>query len=325
MKLFLALLLSAWGGTVGAAVVAPFAQSTHTGGNPRHRFAVDLQTARTSPLAVASGAYSVLIGGSNNVASGDYSLAGAGYNNVASGFNSTAIGGSGNVSIGTWSVALGFDNFANGDYSFCAGSTDNRAEGLQCMVLGGATSFASNAVATCLGAESAKAYNDYCMVLGGQANVASNVNAFAIGGKNVLSLGAHGIGIGNDITNLTAYSVMIGHRINAMTVASNGAVAVKELTIGPNGAGLTNMLSATAVLDFPSTLTHSSANLTIAVAGAADGDTVELAVPTASILVNSCYTGWASNAVVYVSFNNYSAISKDPASGTFRAVVRKWR
>lgn len=84
------------------------------------------------------------------------------------------------------------------------------------------------------------------------------------------------------------------------------------------------VLPASATLDFPSTLGGASADLTITVTGAVAGDQVILGVPNASVVANSCFTAWvsASNTVT-VRFNNYAAISGDPASGTFNAKVVK--
>lgn len=86
----------------------------------------------------------------------------------------------------------------------------------------------------------------------------------------------------------------------------------------------TQILSSTATLNFPSTLTLTSSDLTITVTGAADGDPVSVGVPNGSILANSNFTAWVSSAnTVTIRFSNFSAISLDPASGSFRATVTK--
>jgi hypothetical protein len=88
---------------------------------------------------------------------------------------------------------------------------------------------------------------------------------------------------------------------------------------------LAKTLTATAALDFPSTATNLSANLTIAVAGAADGDVVVLGVPSAAVSANSCYTAYVSGAnTVTVVFNNYGAATLNPASATFRVSIIKY-
>jgi hypothetical protein len=83
-------------------------------------------------------------------------------------------------------------------------------------------------------------------------------------------------------------------------------------------------LTGSSTLDFPSTLTLLSADLTITVTGAADGDVVSLGVPNAAVNANTSYSAWvsASNTVT-VRFNNYSSGTVNPASGSFKVFVTK--
>jgi hypothetical protein len=84
--------------------------------------------------------------------------------------------------------------------------------------------------------------------------------------------------------------------------------------------GLTN----SATLNFPSTTTLLSADLTITVTGAADGDVVSLGVPNAAVNANTSYSAWVSAAnTVTVRFNNYSNGTVDPASALFKVFVTK--
>jgi hypothetical protein len=83
-------------------------------------------------------------------------------------------------------------------------------------------------------------------------------------------------------------------------------------------------LTGSATLDFPSTTTLLSADLTIAVTGAADGDVVSLGVPNAAVNANTSYSAWVSAAnTVTVRFNNYSSGTVNPASGSFKVFVTK--
>ncbi len=85
-----------------------------------------------------------------------------------------------------------------------------------------------------------------------------------------------------------------------------------------------NGLKGSATLDFGSTAAQSSADLTITVTGAADGDIVIVGPVNASTNANSCFTAWVSAAnTVTVRFNNYSSAAIDPASGTFKVYVIK--
>jgi hypothetical protein len=103
--------------------------------------------------------------------------------------------------------------------------------------------------------------------------------------------------------------------------SADANVGLGTLTIG-GGTAIAKVMSATATLDFGSTLTSVSTDLTITVTGAADGDPVQIGVPAGSVNADSCFTAWVSSAnTVTVRFSNYSAGSINPASGTFRAVV----
>lgn len=103
--------------------------------------------------------------------------------------------------------------------------------------------------------------------------------------------------------------------------SADANVGLGTLTIG-GGTAIAKVMSASATLDFGNTLTSVSTDLTITVTGAADGDPVQIGVPAGSVNADSCFTAWVSGAnTVTVRFNNYSAGSINPASGTFRAVV----
>lgn len=99
-----------------------------------------------------------------------------------------------------------------------------------------------------------------------------------------------------------------------------------NLYFTPSSTRLTADLSLTgsATLDFGNTAAQNSADLTITVTGAADGDVVSLGVPNTAVNANSCFTAWVSAAnTVTVRFNNYSSGAIDPASATFKIRVNK--
>ena len=97
------------------------------------------------------------------------------------------------------------------------------------------------------------------------------------------------------------------------------------VTTGTTRYTLAKTLTATAVLDFPSTAAQSDADLTITVAGAAEGDAVTLGVPNGVTSAGASYTAWVSAAnTVTIRFSVYGTISRDPVSGTFRVSVLKY-
>ena len=95
------------------ALLAQLPDSTTTGGNKRGANAVDLHTSsRTNSAQVASGQYSVIIGGDRNLASGLTSTVIGGAVNQATGQNSCVAGGSLNIAAGLGSFVCGMGNLA---------------------------------------------------------------------------------------------------------------------------------------------------------------------------------------------------------------------
>jgi hypothetical protein len=109
----------------------------------------------------------------------------------------------------------------------------------------------------------------------------------------------------------------------------SAGVAVNGTTYMAGANGVVNIgdlwLSGSATLDFPNTGHGNSADLTITVTGAAEGDVVALGIPNASIVANASYIAWVSATdTITVRFNNYaSSGSSNPASGTFKIKVLK--
>ncbi len=102
--------------------------------------------------------------------------------------------------------------------------------------------------------------------------------------------------------------------VNRMSIGTGVAIG--------GGTAVKLIKSATATLDFGSTSAQSSAELSITVTGAADGDDVIVSPPNGSTNANTCFTARVSAAdTVQVKFNNYSSGAVDPASGTFRVTV----
>jgi hypothetical protein len=195
------------------------------GGNQRGLHAVDLQSSRSAATQVASGPYSVIVGGLNNTASGDVSFVGGGYLNIASGGGSFVVGGLNNTASGDRSVVGGGEsNTASGDVSFVGGGGLNTASGYVSVVGGGAFNTASGTLSVVGGGTSNTASGwrsfvgggykntaggSYNFVGGGESNTASGDYSAIPGGYN-LKLGDHSFGYSGqtlDIqTNLSASS-----------------------------------------------------------------------------------------------------------------------
>lgn len=81
---------------------------------------------------------------------------------------------------------------------------------------------------------------------------------------------------------------------------------------------------AMAVLDFPSTNSQTTADLTVSVEGARDNDVVEVGVPASIMALGGEYKGFVSAPnVVTIRFNNFTGSTIDPPSATFGVIVLK--
>ena len=126
---------------------------------------------------------------------------------------------------------------------------------------------------------------------------------------------------GKECTSLAAGNVLIGV---AVADAAN-PTATGHVLIGnhPETELPTQVLTGTATLDFGSIAAAASEDKTIAVAGAAVGDTVALglpAAPTAGIVFNVFVS---ATSTVTVRATNITAGAVDPASAGYTVMVLK--
>ena len=85
-----------------------------------------------------------------------------------------------------------------------------------------------------------------------------------------------------------------------------------------------NILSASATLNFGSIGAHGSETLTISCTGAVLGDVVSLGIPNGSMESDASFVAWVSAAdTVSVKCFNFNGSSFDPASGTFTVKIIK--
>ncbi len=117
---------------------------------------------------------------------------------------------------------------------------------------------------------------------------------------------------------------VVGSPQLASTSVVAGTYALATIQVDQDGRlqnAVNGVLAASATLDFPSTSAGGTQDLTITVAGAADGDSVTLGVPNGSV-GSGLYFAWvsASNTVT-VRFYNPTGGSINPTSGTFKVKV----
>lgn len=111
-------------------------------------------------------------------------------------------------------------------------------------------------------------------------------------------------------------------QLDYLTTATASLIASVS-TINSEIGALTQTLTATASLDFPSISTGSSQELTVTVTGAAVNNEVTMGLPALSsgLIANA----WVSATdTVTVRLSNISGASVNPGAQTYRIVVRKY-
>jgi len=141
-------------------------------GDARGIGAVDLQLHRTANSQVASGVYSVVVGGGANTASGDIAGCISGWGNVASGALSSCVGGTLNVAPDHGAICAGGESNHAGYNAGCLAGSGNLAAGYGGVCLGGYGNQISGAVS-------------YAVALGGCYSVV------AAGGESAVAMGEY--------------------------------------------------------------------------------------------------------------------------------------
>lgn len=123
----------------------------------------------------------------------------------------------------------------------------------------------------------------------------------------------------------TSSQTYINNRLSIGTTTdpgSNNLAVAGSVSIG-GGTAIAKVMSATATLDFASTVAGATTDLTMTVTGAVTGDVVAIGVPNGSVPAGGAFFGWVSAAdTITVRYIDNSLVTGyDPASGTFRATV----
>jgi hypothetical protein len=120
-----------------ALILGDKPDQTLVGGNVRGFGAVDFQTNRNGPNAIASGAFSFIGNGQNNTASGLRAIVVGGTGNTANTTDAVVCGGESNVASGVRSIVCGgSSNNATAQWACVGGGTENSNGGLAAFVSG---------------------------------------------------------------------------------------------------------------------------------------------------------------------------------------------
>lgn len=123
-------------GTGGIAVDQGGVGDIDVNGNKRGTSAMDFQTLRNDRTQIASGNYSFIAGGTNNIAAGEKSFA-TGWYNIASGASASVLFGYANTASALYSAAGGYQNTASGQKSIAFGGIGNTVSGENAASIGG--------------------------------------------------------------------------------------------------------------------------------------------------------------------------------------------
>lgn len=120
------------------AFLARIPTASSAGGNKRGSNAFDMQVSRNNAAQVASGNFSVLVGGERNTVSGIAAFCGSGQDNTVSGTVSVVGGGSSNnASASNSFIGGGSNNTSSGGHSTIPGGQANQASGDFSWIPGG--------------------------------------------------------------------------------------------------------------------------------------------------------------------------------------------
>ena len=228
---------------------------------------------------------------------------GANYGNAFSSPNTSYAGseqfGSGASATAASATAIGNTAQAQGQFSLAAGYQSQAGVVRDIAIGSAANAVGGNSIAI------------------GTTSTTANTNGTAIGNASAANFD-NSTALGFNAQTTANDQVMLG--INASTVKVPG-----KLSIGPGSSIITNLLTASANLDFPSTAPSKTSDLSVTVTGCATNDIVQIGVPAVCAITNTLYFAFPSNDTVWVRFiNNDTNTSQNPGPGVFKVLVTKF-
>jgi hypothetical protein len=273
----------------------------------------------------ASGFYSVAMGNATT-ASGTASIA-LGESTSATANYATAIG-SGNTASGVGSFVVGQSSTASNPGAVSMGF-NTTASGIHSTAIGHFTT-ASGSYSTALGLYASTNNFNGSFVYGDSSTAGSAALVSATAPNQFVARATGGFRFRTAANLSSGCDISSGSLSCTGSVSSAGATLTGNVSISGNltvggGSTITSVRTATATLDFPFTSPGTGSDLTIAVAGAQDGDAVSLGVPNISIVPSGFYTAWVSAPdTVTVRLLKIGPGGADPAPGTFRVMVTRF-
>lgn len=230
------------------ATLAQVPDGTVAGGNKRGLYATDLQKTRGVASAVASGAYSVVVGGQTNTASAFYTVATGGASNTASSHYSFVGGGQSNTaSTDTHATVCGGEsNTASSQHAFIGGGTLNISSGSASTVGGGAANTASGGRSVVCGGAENNTSGGWSVISGGQNNRISSTYSVVTGGfqneaqANFSFIAGGTYGITRSITGYHVFPACNAPIASTKGVTQSGLLLLGRQTTGATATTLTS-------------------------------------------------------------------------------------
>lgn len=197
----------------------------------------------------ATGQYSLAVGGNSNLASAQYSLVGGGQSNQATNSYALVLGGQSNTASANASVVVGGQSNANSSsLGFIGGGNNNTSIGNKAIIVGGQSNTNTANIGFLGGGASNNVSGNIAVVVGGQSNAAAGDRAAAVGGQgNSASGGLSFVGGGETNTAGANYSAVLGGQNNVASSQYSSVLGGQNLTLSANNTAGFNSGSAMTI------------------------------------------------------------------------------
>jgi hypothetical protein len=171
------------------SLIAAIPNSDRFGGAKRGQFAVDFQMERGTADQVASGNYSVIVGGDYNKNTGDNAAIISGSNNEVNANYSAIMGGNLNrVSTANSFIGSGRRNRIDGTYSSIVGGQNDTIRGSYSFIGAGLSNSVDSSYSTIAGGSRNRIRAPYATIGGGDTNVVSSLGKFSTISGGILNV-----------------------------------------------------------------------------------------------------------------------------------------
>lgn len=158
---------------------------------------------------------------------------------------------------------------------------------------------------------------------GGNAGAAGNINLIAGAGS---AGGAPGTNSNGGHVYVAGGAPGSGAQPGDVYLAREAGGSRGGVIIGiSNSAALTNVIFARVSADFGNIAAQTSEDIPVVTVAGRTNAVVSVGAPASAMSASCMFSGWMSNGVVFVRFNNYSAGAIDPGISDFEVEIKAYR